>query len=81
MFQLDVQDRSVTEMLYELDMALHNEGLEDARLTATRAEVARWVYTHFTEESPLNLGNFRGYEAESLWELGQRSRRKPCFRC
>jgi hypothetical protein len=58
-FHLDVQDCSVTEMVYELDMALHNEGLEDARLTATRAEVARWVYTHFTEESPLNLGNFR----------------------
>src|SRR3989454_4072504 len=66
-FHLDVQDCSVTEMLYELDMALHNEGLEDVRLTATRAEVARWVYTHFTEESPLNLGNFRGYEAHSLW--------------
>src|SRR4029453_16224986 len=48
-FHLDVQDCSVTEMLNELDMALHNEGLEDARLTATRAEVARWVYTHFTE--------------------------------
>jgi hypothetical protein len=48
---------------YELDMALHNEGLEDARLIASRAEVARWVYTHFTEESALNLGNFRGYEA------------------
>ena len=50
LFHLDVQDCSVTEMLYELDMALHNEGLEDARLTATRAEVARWVYTHFTEQ-------------------------------
>src|SRR5215471_7045031 len=71
LFYLDFQDCSVTEMLNELDMALHNEGLEDARLTATRAEVARWVYTHFSEESALNLGNFRGYEAESLWELGQ----------
>jgi hypothetical protein len=40
-FHLDVQDCSVTELLYELDMALHNEGLEDARLTATRTEVAR----------------------------------------
>jgi tetratricopeptide (TPR) repeat protein len=78
-FHLDVQDCSVTEMLYELDMALHNEGLEDARLTATRAEVARWVYTHFTEESALNLGNFRGYEAESLWELGQREQAEALF--
>src|SRR5262249_8764984 len=78
-FHLDVQDCSVTEMLYELDMALHNEGLEDARLTATRAEVARWVYTHFTEESPLNLGNFRGYEAHSLWELGQTEQAEALF--
>src|SRR5262249_44539947 len=79
LFHLDVQDCSVTEMLYELDMALHNEGLEDARLTATRVEVARWVYTHFTEESPLHLGNFRGYEAHSLWELGQTEQAEALF--
>jgi tetratricopeptide (TPR) repeat protein len=79
LFHLDIQDGSVTEMLYELDMALHNEGLEDARLTAKRAEVARWVYTHFTEESALNLGNFRGYEAESLWELGQTEQAEALF--
>src|SRR5215510_12612041 len=78
-FHLDVQDCSVTEMLYELDMALHNEGLEDARLTATRVEVARWVYTHFTKESALNLGNFRGYEAESLWELGHKEQAEALF--
>jgi tetratricopeptide (TPR) repeat protein len=79
LFHLDVQDCSVTEMLYELDMALHNEGLEDAWLTATRVEVARWVYTHFTEESALNLGNFRGYEAHSLWELGQTEQAEILF--
>jgi hypothetical protein len=79
LFHLDIQDCSVTEMLYELDMALHNEGLEDARLTATRAEVARWVYTHFTEENALHLGNFRGYEAESLWELGHKEQAEALF--
>ena len=79
LFHLDVQDCSVTEMLYELDMALHNEGLEDARLTTTRVEVARWVYTHFTEESALNLGNCRGYEAEALWELGQTEQAEALF--
>jgi hypothetical protein len=79
LFHLDVQDCSVTEMLYELDMALHNEGLEDARFTATRVEVARWVYTHFTEESALNLGNFRGYEAESLWEMGHKEQAEALF--
>jgi len=79
LFHLDVQDCSVNEMLYDLDMALHNEGLEDARLTAKRAEVARWVYTHFSEESALNLGNFRGYEAESLWEMGQTEQAEALF--
>jgi hypothetical protein len=79
LFHLDVHDCSVTEMLYELDMALHNEGLEDARLTAKRAEIARWVYTHFPEESALNLGNFRGYEAESLWEMGQTEQAAALF--
>ena len=79
LFHLDIQDCSVTEMLYELDMALHNEGLEDARLTAIRAEVARRVYMHFTEESALNLGNFRGYEAESLWELGHKEQAEALF--
>ena len=79
LFHLDVQDCSVTEMLYELDMALHNEGLEDARLTVKRVEVARWVYTHFTEESPLHLGNFRGYEAEALWELGHKEQAEALF--
>lgn len=78
-FHLDVQDCSVTEMLYALDMALHNEGLEDARLTAQRAEVAQWVYTHFPEESALNLGNFWGYEAESLWDLGQTEQAEALF--
>jgi hypothetical protein len=79
LFHLDIQDCAVNEMLYELDMALHNEGLEDARLTAKRAEVARWVYTHFAEESALNLANFRGYEAESRWELGQTEQAEALF--
>src|SRR5499433_353367 len=79
LFHLDVQGCFVTNMLYDLDMALHNEGLEDARLTAKRAEVARWVYTHFTEESALNLGNFRGYEAEALWEMGQTEQAEALF--
>ena len=70
LFLLDVQDCSVTEMLYALDMALHNEGLEDARLTATRAEVARWVYTHFTEESALNLGSFGAMEPSPFGNWG-----------
>ena len=39
LFHLDVQDCSVTDMLYELDMALHNEGLEDPRLMA---HAQRW---------------------------------------
>jgi hypothetical protein len=78
-FALDVHDCSVTDMFYTLEMELHNEGLADARLTAIRAEFARWVYTHFTEENELNLGNFRGYEAESLWALDQREQAEALF--
>jgi len=79
LFHLDVQDCSVTNMLYDLDMALHNAGVDDLRWMVKRAEVARWVYTHFSEESALNLGNFRGYEAESLWETGQREQAETLF--
>ena len=70
---------SVNNLLNDLEMALHNEGIEDARLTAKRAEVSRWVYTHFPEEDPLTLGNFRGSEAESLWDIGQREQAEALF--
>jgi len=72
MFDLDFNDCSVNDMLYELDEELTNAGLDDLSLRAKRAEVAHWVTTHFSEETELNLGNFRGHEAEALWELGQR---------
>jgi len=79
LFHLDVEGCFVTNMLYDLDMALHNAGVDDLQWMAKRAEVARWVYTHFPEESALNLGNFRGYEAESLWELGQTEQAEALF--
>jgi tetratricopeptide (TPR) repeat protein len=79
LFHLDIQDCSVNEMLYALDMALHNAGIDDLRWMAQRAEIARWVYTHFPEESALNVGNFRGYEAESLWEMGQTEQAEALF--
>ena len=72
MFDLDFNDCSVNDMLYDLDEELSNTGLDDLSLIAKRAELARWVYTNFPEETELNLGNFRGHEAEALWELGQR---------
>jgi hypothetical protein len=49
-FGLDAQGCFSNNLFYDLDMALHNAGLEDARLMAKRAEIARWVYTHFPEE-------------------------------
>jgi tetratricopeptide (TPR) repeat protein len=79
-FHLDAQDCSVNNMLYDLDMALHNAGVDDLRWMGKRAEVARWVYTHFPAESALNQGNFRGYEAESLWEMGQTEEAEALFR-
>jgi tetratricopeptide (TPR) repeat protein len=72
MFELDFHDCSINDMLYELDEALSNTGLDDLSHIAKRAEIARWVYTHFPEETEYNLGNFRGHEAEALWDLGQR---------
>jgi tetratricopeptide (TPR) repeat protein len=79
LFHLDIEGCFVTNMLYDLDMALHNAGVDDLQWMAKRAEVARWVYTHFPEESAVNLGNFRGYEAESLWELGQTEQAEALF--
>jgi hypothetical protein len=79
MLDLDAHDCSVTDLFYELEMELHNAGLEDARLTAKRAELARWVYTHFPKESMLTLGNFRSYEAQSLWDIDQRDEAEALF--
>lgn len=79
LWHLDVQDCSVNEMLYALDMALYNAGLDDLRWMGQRAEIARWVYSHFPEESALNVGDFRGYEAESLWEMGQTEQAEALF--
>ena len=72
MFDLDINECSVNDMLYELDAELSALELDDLHLLAKRAEIARWVYIHFPDETELNLGNFRGHEAEALWDLGQR---------
>lgn len=58
-------------MLYELEMTLHNKGLDDLHFMAQRVELCRWVYTQFSGETELNLANFRASETESLWELGK----------
>jgi tetratricopeptide (TPR) repeat protein len=79
LFDLHAHHCSVTDLFYELEMELDNEGLEDSRLTAKRAELARWVYTHFTEEIELTLGNFRSYEAQSLWDMDQRDEAEVLF--
>jgi tetratricopeptide (TPR) repeat protein len=71
-FDLDINDCSINDMLYDLDEELSNTGLDDLSPLAKRAELARWVYTHFPDETELNLVNFRGHEAEALWELGDR---------
>ena len=70
-FNINKYGYYINNMLYELDMALHNEGLDDLRFMAQRAELARWVYTHFNGESELNCAHFRAYEADSLWVLGK----------
>jgi tetratricopeptide (TPR) repeat protein len=76
---LEAEACSINDMLYELDEALSNTGLDDLSLIAKRAEFAQWVYSNFPEESELNLGNFRGYEAEALWDLGQREEAESLY--
>jgi tetratricopeptide (TPR) repeat protein len=71
-YDLDMNDCFISDMLYDLDAELSALGLDDLHLLAKRVEIARWVYTHFPDETELNLGNFRGHEAEALWDLGQR---------
>ncbi len=79
MLDLDAYECSVNDMLYELDEELSNIGLDDLSLISKRAEVSRWVYTNFPEETELNLGNFRGHEAEALWDLGQREQAEALY--
>ncbi len=76
---LDGYACSVNDMLYELDEELANLGLDDRSFIAKRAELARWVYTNFPEETALNLGNFRGHEAEALWDLSQREQAETLY--
>jgi tetratricopeptide (TPR) repeat protein len=79
LLDLEAEECSINDMLYELDEELSNIGLDELSLIAKRAEVSRWVYTNFPEETQLNLGNFRGYEAEALWELGQREQAETLY--
>jgi len=60
----------INDMLYDLDEELHNEGLDNLNLLAKRVEISRWVYTQFKDEDELNLGNFRNFEADPLWKIG-----------
>jgi len=71
-FDLDMNDCFISDLLYDLDAELSGLGLDDLHLLAKRAEIARWVYIHFPDETELNLGNFRGHEAEALWYLNQK---------
>jgi hypothetical protein len=69
-FDLDIHDCSVNDMLYDLDEELSNIGLDDLSLIAKRAELARWVYTHFPEETEWARSHISG----------QHIRRVPCWR-
>jgi tetratricopeptide (TPR) repeat protein len=69
----------IVNFLYDFDEELYNEGLDDLNKMLKRAEMAKWVHNHFSEEDELNLGNFRNYEAESLWIIGKRDKAKKIF--
>ncbi len=76
---LNAHEVFVNNLVYDLDIELQNRGLDDLSLLEQRAEIARWVYTQFTVEDTLTLGNFRGYEAESLWEMGKTEQAETLF--
>ncbi len=78
-FNLREKHLPTDDMVYELEQALHNDGFDDLNLFAKRAELCRWVYTKLTEETELNLCNFRNAEADSLWEMGRIDDAKKCF--
>jgi len=63
-FNIEEYGCDIGEMLYELEISLHNEGLDDLHFMAQRVELCRWVYTQFPDETELNLANFRTFEAE-----------------
>jgi len=78
-FELEKYYIYSNDFFYDLEAELHSEGLDDLNRMVKRAEVAQWIYKQFSEEEELNLGNFRNYEAESLWEIGKIEEAKRCF--
>lgn len=78
-FNLREKQLFMGDMVYDLEQSLHNDGFDDLNMFAKRAELSRWVYMKLTEESELNLCNFRSFEAESLWEMGKIDEAKKCF--
>ena len=78
-FRLDIKACSINNMLYDLEIDLYNEGRDDLNLLKMRVELCRWVYQQFTEESDLNNANFRNFEAESLWEIGETEQAEKLF--
>lgn len=68
-FNLPYHGIFINDLLYELDEELQNDGLDDLNLFVIRTKMSKWVYNQFSNESELNLGNFRNSEADSLWEL------------
>jgi len=78
-FDIEKHEIFINDFLYDLDTEIHSHGLDDLNFMARRAEISKWVYTHFSGEGELNLGNFRNYEAESMWEIGKIEEAKKLF--
>ena len=78
-FRLDIKACYINNMLYDLEMELYNEGRYDLELLEIRVELCRWIYQQFSQESDLNIANFRDFEAESLWEIGATEQAENLF--
>ena len=78
-FKLDIKACYINNMVYDLEMDLYNEGRDNLNLLKMRVEFCRWVYQQFSQESDLNIANFRNFEAESLWEIGEMEQAEKLF--
>ncbi len=76
---LGLRDHLFADFVHNLDMELHNERLSNPEMITKRIELAQWVYTRFPEENEWTRCNFRGFEAEAVWDLGEKDKADQLF--
>ncbi len=70
---------SIDEWLSNLDMELHNAGLNDSSYHERRLRYAREFLSRFPNEGSLTYLNFMRAQGEALWKLGQRTESEAVY--